>query len=156
MNLLIVSLIILGIGFILFYFFSKRLNYKIIKDHANIQHYEKVRDKLTVDEEIETPEEIKEYEEDEEYNSVGAIRAMIQLIVGVGVATLVLMFVRVLGGQTYQLIDNTYSNESISPSLFLAFEALETTVYYMPIIVPAVIIGLVLFLVLKSNFTRKK
>lgn len=85
----------------------------------------------------------------------GAMGAVITLIIGVGVAVLVLIFVGVLGGQTYQLteekidsITNVTVRDSVKNSIQSAFEALETTGDYLPIIVLAVIIALVMFLVL--------
>lgn len=85
-------------------------------------------------------------------NSVGAI---ITLIVGVGVAVLVMIFVGVLGGQTYQLtetqlnaIDNDTIRGHVGNSIISGFSALETTADYLPIVVLAVIIFLVLTLVI--------
>jgi hypothetical protein len=85
----------------------------------------------------------------------GAVGAVVQLIVGVGVAVLVLIFVGTLGGQTYQLteskinaITNTTIQNSVKSGIISGFEALEQTGDYLPIIVLAVVIALVLFLVL--------
>lgn len=84
-----------------------------------------------------------------------AVGAIITLIVGVGVAVLVLIFVGVLGGQTYELtetdldaITNATVRNSVKNSIISGFEALEQTGDYMPIIVLAVIIFLVLSLVI--------
>jgi len=90
-------------------------------------------------------------------NAVGNI---ITLIVGVGVATLVLIFVGSLGGQTYQLVEadiDAITNDTIKGSvkngIVSGFEALEQTGDYLPIIVLAVVISLVLVLVLSfTNF----
>ncbi len=85
-------------------------------------------------------------------NVVGSI---IALIVGVGVATLVLIFVGVLGGQVYQqseaqidAITNVTIRNHIKGGVVAGFDALETTGTYLPIIVLAVVIFLVLALVL--------
>jgi hypothetical protein len=84
---------------------------------------------------------------------------MIVLIVGVGVAILVLIFVSVLGGQTYQLseakidaITNTTVRDAVKASAVNGFDALEQTSSYMPLVVLAAIIGLVLTIVL--GFTQ--
>ena len=83
--------------------------------------------------------------------SVGAI---IFLVIGVGVAVLVLIFVGTLGGQTYQLteskidaITNTTIKNSVKSSIVNGFDALNQTSSYLPIIVLAVVIALVLALV---------
>ena len=85
----------------------------------------------------------------------GAVGAVISLIVGVGVAVLVLIFVSALGGQTYDLVEpdidsitNTTIRSSVKSSIVSGFTALEKTGSYMPIIVLAIVIALVLALVL--------
>lgn len=85
----------------------------------------------------------------------GAVGAVIQLIAGVGVAVLVLIFVGTLGGQTFQLTEadiDAISNETVKASvkngIISGFSALEQTGDYLPIIVLAVVIALVLYLVL--------
>lgn len=85
----------------------------------------------------------------------GAVGATIQLIVGVGVAVLVLIFVGALGGQTYNLVEpqitaitNTTIRNSVNNAIIAGFSALEQTGTYLPIIVLAVVIFLVLVLVL--------
>jgi hypothetical protein len=85
----------------------------------------------------------------------GSVGAIVSLIVGVGVATLVLIFVGTLGGQTYQLVEsdidsitNTTIQDSVKSGILSGFEALEQTGNYLPIIVLAVVIALVLALVL--------
>jgi len=92
-------------------------------------------------------------------NSVSNI---ITLIVGVGVATLVLIFVGSLGGQTYQLVEadiDAITNDTIKGSIkggvVSSFGALEQTGDFLPIIVLAVVISLVLVMVLTfSNFGK--
>ena len=93
------------------------------------------------------------------YEGEGAVQqsvgAIVTLIVGVGVAALVLIFVGTLGGKTYSMVEediDALSNESIKnytkDGIVSAFEALEQTGGYLPIIVLAVIIFLVLGLIL--------
>jgi high-affinity Fe2+/Pb2+ permease len=87
--------------------------------------------------------------------SVGAVGAVISLITGIGVAVLVLIFVGVLGGQTYNLAEADIDNISdatikghVKGGITSGFEALEQTGSYLPLIVLAIIIALVLSLVL--------
>lgn len=98
-------------------------------------------------------EEFKPYEK--EGQAAGAVSAIITLVVGMGVAVLVLIFVGSLGGQTYNLvqadiaaINDTTIRTSVENSITSGFTSLETTADYMPIIVLAVVISLVLVLVL--------
>lgn len=86
---------------------------------------------------------------------LGAVNAIVALIVGVGVATLVLIFVGSLGGQTYELVEaditaitNDTIENSVKNSIISGFAALEDTGSYLPIVVLAVIIAVVLALVL--------
>jgi hypothetical protein len=88
-------------------------------------------------------------------NLGGAVGAVISLIVGVGVSVLVLIFVGTLGGQTYQLteakidaISNDTVKASVKAGILSGFTALQNTGDYLPIIVLAVIITLVMALVL--------
>ena len=85
----------------------------------------------------------------------GAVGAIITLIVGVGVSVMVLIFIGSLGGQTYQLVEpdidaitNTTIRNSVKNGIISGFGALEQTGNYLPIIVLAVVISLVLFLIL--------
>jgi len=87
--------------------------------------------------------------------AAGAVGAIITLIVGVGVSVLVLIFVGSLGGQTYELVEddldditNLTIKNSIKNSIISGFAALEQTGDFLPIIVLAVVISLVLALVL--------
>lgn len=95
----------------------------------------------------------------EKKGQVAAVGAIITLIVGVGVAVLVLIFVGALGGQTYQLVEpdidaitNTTIQGKIKDSILSGFTALQQTGSYLPIVVLAVIIFIVLTLVL--GFTQ--
>lgn len=87
--------------------------------------------------------------------AAGAVSAVITLIVGVGVAVLILIFVGALGGQTYNLVEpdilainNATVQGHVQSSIISGFSALEQTGSYLPIIVLAVVISLVLVLVL--------
>ena len=101
----------------------------------------------------ELKKELKLFEEKGQIQA--SIGAIITLVVGVGVAVLVLIFVGVLGGQTYQLVEsdldsitNDTIRTSIKNSIISGFSALEQTGDFLPIIVLAVVIFLVLSLVL--------
>jgi len=99
----------------------------------------------------------------------GVTGGVVTLIAGMAVATLVLIFVGVLGGQTYELVESdlneigiVYNNTGginysasnytiqnhVKSGIISGFKALEQTGKYLPIIVLAVVISLVLFLVL--------
>jgi len=85
----------------------------------------------------------------------GAVGAIITLITGVGVSVLVLIFVGALGGQTYNLVEskideinNDTIKDSVKEGIISGFDALKQTGDYLPIIVLAVIITIVLALVL--------
>lgn len=83
------------------------------------------------------------------------VGAMISLVVGVGVAVLILIFVGTLGGQTYNTaqtqinaINDTTIKGYVTGSVTSGFSALKQTADYIPLIVLAVIIFVVLALVL--------
>lgn len=85
----------------------------------------------------------------------GAVGAIVMLVTGVGVASLVMIFVSSLGGQTYNLVEpdilaisNTNISNAIIDSVTNMFKAQSQTASYMPLIVLAVIIAIVLSLVL--------
>lgn len=97
-----------------------------------------------------------------DYHKKGMVQenvgAIIYLIMGVGVATLVLIFVGVLGGQVYgqveadiDAISNDTIKEDVKSSIMSGFEALKLTGDYLPIVVLAVIIFVVLALVMSLN-----
>ena len=84
-----------------------------------------------------------------------AIGSIIALVVGVGIVTIVIIFIGVLGGQTYTLsaanlatISDADISGAINASILSGFTTLETTSSYVPLIVLAVIIFIVLTLVL--------
>lgn len=83
------------------------------------------------------------------------ISATLVLIVGMAVATLVLIFTGALGGQTYQLVEpdidaitNTTVQGYVRDSIISGFKAQKTTGTYLPLIVLAGVISLVLGMVL--------
>ena len=109
---------------------------------------------------------MKYYKKGQVQEQVGAI---ILLVMGVGIATLVLIFVGVLGGQVYSQVqgdlatlqnlpacwngtaytcyeNTTYGN--ITGAITSGFKALNLTGSYLPIVVLAVIIFIVLGLVM--------
>lgn len=82
------------------------------------------------------------------YQQLGALYL---LIIVVGVSILLLMFIGILGGQAYQLVEheinainNAVIKNTIIESIVNAFSALKTVGQYMPLIV----LGLVIFVVL--------
>ena len=100
------------------------------------------------------------FEEDElVYEKEGYVQqtvgTVIGLIIGVGVATMVLIFVSVLGGQTYQMteadiqaINDTTIKSYVTDAITSSFKALSQTGKYLPLIVLAVIIAVVLAVVI--------
>jgi len=83
------------------------------------------------------------------------VGAVIFLIMGVGVATLVLIFTGVLGGQVYSqvepdinAINDTTIQGYVKDAITSGFKSLKVTGNYLPIIVLAVIIFIVLGLVM--------
>lgn len=85
----------------------------------------------------------------------GVVNAIITLIVGIGVSVMVLIFIGALGGQTYNLVEtditaitNDTIEASVRNSIVSGFSALEKTGDYLPLIVLAVVISLVLFLII--------
>jgi len=91
-----------------------------------------------------------------------AVSALVTLIVGIGIAVLILIFVGALSGQTYQLVEadltaitNDTIENHVKEAIISGFEGLEQTGKYIPIIVLAVVISLVIGLVLSfSIFTQ--
>lgn len=85
----------------------------------------------------------------------GAMGQMIGLVLGVGIAVLLIIMIGVLAGQTYNIVEPKILNisdatiqTSIKNSVKSGFSALEQTGSYMPILVMAYIIALVIVLVL--------
>lgn len=85
----------------------------------------------------------------------GNVAVIITLIIGVGIAVLVMIFVGVLGGQVYSQtqndidsINNTAIKDDINTAVQKGFEALKQTGTYLPLVVLSVIIFIVLGLVM--------
>ncbi|MBE8540390.1 hypothetical protein [Geoglobus acetivorans] len=105
------------------------------------------------------PEGFEEVKAKPVYRKSGYVQAnvgdIIALIVGIGVATLVLIFVGTLGGQTYVMVEpeinsinNTQVQTYVNDAIINSFKALAQTGKYLPVVVMAVIIFIVLGLVM--------
>lgn len=86
---------------------------------------------------------------------VGAGAEVLTLIVVVGIAALVLVFVATLGGSTYNLVEDdidAISDANVKANVQNAaqsgFEAMSTVGDYLPLIVLAVVISIVLALIM--------
>lgn len=88
-----------------------------------------------------------------------AIGSIIALVVGVGIVVVVVIFISVLSGTTYTLTESSFSNftnstmglsvsTSLNASVLSGFTTFQTTSSYIPLVVLAVIIFIVLSLVL--------
>jgi flagellar biosynthesis protein FlhB len=91
--------------------------------------------------------------------AAGAVNAIIYLVMGTAVATILLIFSTSLSGQVYQTVEtdidsitNTTIKNSIKDSIVYGFDAMKTTGQYMPIIILAVVIALVLGLVVSFMY----
>jgi len=89
------------------------------------------------------------------------VAVVINLVIGVSIATLVLIFMGVLGGQVYanteadiQAINDTTIKGYITDAITSGFKAQNLTGKYLPIIVLAVIIFVVIGLVTSLGGTR--
>lgn len=85
----------------------------------------------------------------------GVIMTMIALVVGVAITVLLIIFTGALGGQTYNLVEadiagitNTTIKDSVQNSIVSGFEAFEQTTDYLPLLILAIITGLVIAVVL--------
>lgn len=93
--------------------------------------------------------------DNEEGNTAAAVMSVILLIVGFAVAGLLFTFTQVLGGQTYELVEDdidAITNETISGAIKAGiisnFEAQQQIGDYMPIIALAIIITIVISLII--------
>ena len=92
----------------------------------------------------------------------GQVNTIISLIVGVGVASLILIFIGTLGGQTYNLVEDKIDaisdaniKTSVKSGITSGFEAIETSGEYLPLIVLAIVIFIVLGLVMGMGRTTQ-
>ncbi len=83
------------------------------------------------------------------------VTSMVVLIIGVGVAVLLLIFVGVLGGQAYSLVEpdiqginDTTIQTYIKDSITSGFKSLSLTGQYLPLVVLAVVISVVITLIM--------
>jgi hypothetical protein len=100
---------------------------------------------------------------DEEYEEEGFVQqnvmAIVSLIIGVAIATIVIIFAGALGGQTYSMvsedieaINNSTIEGYIKDGVVAGFQALSQTGGYIPLIVLGVVIFLVLSLIMGLGF----
>lgn len=94
-------------------------------------------------------------------NTAAAVMSVILLIVGFAVAGLLFTFTQVLGGQTYELVEddidaitNTTIKDSIKAGIVSNFEAQQQIGDYMPIIALAIIITIVIGLIIGGIASR--
>jgi len=94
-------------------------------------------------------------------NTAAAVMSVILLIVGFAVAGLLFTFTQVLGGQTYELVEddidsisNTTIKDSIKAGIVSNFEAQQQIGDYMPIIALAIIITIVISLIIGGIASR--
>jgi hypothetical protein len=84
-----------------------------------------------------------------------AVSSIITLVIGMAVIVLLIIFVGALAGQTFELVEsdidditNTTVKNHVKTAIISGFSTLEQTANYMPLIILAVIIFIVLALVL--------
>lgn len=85
----------------------------------------------------------------------GQVSEIITLIVGVGIAALILVFVSTLGGSTFNLVEDDIAaisdanvQASVKASATSGFSAMETVGQYLPLIVLAIVIFIILGLIM--------
>lgn len=85
----------------------------------------------------------------------GAVSAVIGLVVAGGIATVLIIFLSSLAGQTYDLVEpdidsisNSTIKSSIKTSIVSGFDSMEKTAKYLPLIILAIVIGIVLTIIL--------
>jgi len=111
--------------------------------------------KIYTEQKIEAKESkvlVKEYE-----GYVQQTGAIVGLILGVGVSILLLIFVGVLGGQAYSIVQNDINNITdttikgyITSAITSGFKALSVTGSYIPLVALAIVIGVVVWVVMSS------
>lgn len=99
----------------------------------------------------------KFFENKKANTTAAAIFSVIFLVVGVAVAGLLYTFTAVLGGQTYNLVEDdidaisdTNISSAIKSGILSNFEAQEQVGNYMPIIVLAVVITIIISLIISG------
>lgn len=97
-------------------------------------------------------------EKNEEYELEGymqeSVSGVIFLVIGMGIAVLILIFIGVLSGQTYQIVEskidaisNVNIKNAVKNSIESGFESLETTGDYLPIVTIALIMFMLLSII---------
>ena len=104
---------------------------------------------------------LRSLKQDNKAQTAAAVMSVILLIVGFAVAGLLFTFTQVLGGQTYELVEddidsisNTTIQESIKAGIVSNFEAQQQIGDYMPIIALAIIITIVIGLIIGGIASR--
>ena len=97
----------------------------------------------------------RKFVDNKKANTAAAVMSVILLIVGFAVAGLLFTFTQVLGGQTFQLVEddidaitNTTIKTAIKAGIISNFEAQQQIGDYMPIIALAIIITIVIGLII--------
>lgn len=108
-----------------------------------------------------TKDKLKNLRQDTKAQTATAVMSVILLIVGFAVAGLLFTFTQVLGGQTYELVEddidgitNTTIQNSIKAGIISNFEAQQQIGDYMPIIALAIIITIVIGLIVGGIASR--
>lgn len=106
-------------------------------------------------------QKVKEFLKNKEANTAAAVMSVILLIVGFAVAGLLFTFTMVLGGQTFELVEddidaitNDTIKDSIKAGIVSNFEAQQQIGDYMPIIALAIIITIVIGLIIGGIASR--
>ena len=100
-------------------------------------------------------DKLRNLRQDNKAQTAAAVMSVILLIVGFAVAGLLFTFTQVLGGQTYELVEddidaitNETIKEAIKGGIISNFEAQRQIGDYMPIIALAIIITIVIGLII--------
>ena len=100
-------------------------------------------------------ETIQLYRKKGQMVATGAVTAIIVLVVGLAVISLILIFTGVLGGKVYNLTEDDINNISdatikanIQDGIKASFEANKETAEFTPVVAMAVIIFIVLSMVI--------
>lgn len=103
----------------------------------------------------------EQFRDNDKANTAAAVMSVILLIVGFAVAGLLFTFTMVLGGQTFELVEddidaitNTTIKDAIKAGIISNFEAQQQIGDYMPIIALAIIITIVIGLIIGGIAAR--